>query len=122
MDGREELIRKLNNAFADCDTKFLSDNVTDDIQWKIIGEKTISGRKEFEKSLNRMKTGGPMDITVQDIISFKEKSVVEGIVEFMVEPGKKRKYAFCDIYTFSTTNENKIVELRTYIKQIKKYK
>jgi len=120
MEGRENLLKELNNAFASCDINFLSNSVTNDIQWIIVGEKTISGKKDFEKSLVKMSQGGPLNINVFEIITQKEKSVVEGIVEFMVEPGKKRKYAFCDVYIFSDTDKNKVKELRTYVTQIKK--
>tara|TARA_B100000929_G_C15479491_1_gene410702 strand:+ start:69 stop:434 length:366 start_codon:yes stop_codon:yes gene_type:complete len=120
MKGREKLIRKLNEAFAIWDTNFLVDNVSDNFRWIIVGEKTISGRKDFENSLEQMKRGGPMTISVQDINTFQEKSFVEGIVEFMLEPGKKRKYSFCDVYIFSDSEKNKVEELRTYVTQIKK--
>lgn len=120
MKERDEFLKELNNAFASCDTNFLANSVTDDIQWIIVGEKTISGKKDFEKSLAKMSKGGPMNINVSEIINQREKSVVEGIVEFMVEPGKKRKYAFCDVYIFSEVDKNKVKELRTYVTQIKK--
>lgn len=120
MEEREKILYELNDAFASCNIRFLADSVTDDIQWKIVGEKTISGKQEFEKSLVKMSRGGAMNISVREIITHREKSVVEGIVEFMVEPGKKRKYAFCDVYIFSNANKNKVKELRTYVTQIKK--
>lgn len=119
MLEREKLLMKLNEAFAQCDTDFLAKSVTDDIQWKIIGEKTISGRKNFEDSLDRMRIGGPITIKVHDIINAGEKSVVEGMVEFKVEPGKIKRYAFCDVYIFSPTEATKFKELRTYVTQIK---
>ncbi|MGA8852851.1 MAG: nuclear transport factor 2 family protein [Christiangramia sp.] len=120
MGEKEELLRKLNDAFANCNTQFLANSVTNDILWKIVGEKTISGKKEFEESLEKMRLGGPMKITIEDITISDEKSVVEGMVEFKIEPGKLRKYAFCDIYIFSETDERKFRELRTYVTQIKK--
>lgn len=119
MLEREKLIRKLNEAFAQCDKDFLANSVTDNVKWKIIGEKTISGKKDFEDSLDRMSLGGPVTIKVQDIISAGEKSVVEGMVEFKVEPGKIKRYAFCDVYIFSPTEKTKFKELRTYVTQIK---
>ena len=119
MKDRNKLIKKLNEAFANCDVEFLAKSVTDDIVWKIIGEKNISGKKEFEKSLDRMKHGGPTEIIVMDIINSDEKSVVEGIVEFYVEPGKKKKYAFCDVYIFSEDDGSRFRELRTYVTQLK---
>ncbi|MCG9972403.1 nuclear transport factor 2 family protein [Christiangramia crocea] len=122
MGSRKEFVKKINEAFAKCDTKFIADNVTDDIQWKIVGEKTISGRHAFENALGRMKLGGPMQITVVDFISGKDKTVVEGIVEIKIEPGKIKEYAFCDIYVFKDSDTTKFKELRTYISQIKKQK
>ena len=120
MEAREELLRQLNKAFAKWDIKFLADNVSDNFRWVIVGERTISGRKDFKNSLEQMKRGGPMMISVIDISTFQEKSLVEGTVEFMLEPGKKRKYSFCDVYVFSDSERNKVAELRTYVTQMKK--
>lgn len=120
MKGREKLLKKFNEAFANCDTEFLANSVTDDIVWNIIGEKLISGRKDFEKSLDRMRHGGPTKIFVNEMIISDDRSVVEGIVEFYVEPGKKKKYAFCDVYVFSEIDDTKFKELRTYVALLNK--
>jgi len=120
MKEREKLIKKFNEAFAKCDTDFLANSVTDDIIWNIVGEKIISGKKDFEKSLDRMTHGGPTEIKVSEIINSENRSVVEGIVEFYVEPGKKKKYAFCDVYIFSENDDKKFKELRTYVALLKK--
>ncbi len=122
MGSRKEFVKKINAAFAECNAEFIAKSVTDDIEWKIVGEKVISGRTDFENALERMKLGGPMKISLVDFISEKEKAVVEGIVEIKVEPGKIKKYAFCDIYVFEDADTNKFKELRTYISQIKKEK
>jgi hypothetical protein len=120
MGQREKFLRKINEAFASFDTKFISKSVTDDIKWEIVGEKTISGRDAFEESLERMKLGGPLKIMISDIISSEDKAVVEGVVEMTVEPGKNKSYAFCDIYIFPGEENKKFKELRTYVSQIKK--
>ena len=120
MKEREKLLKKFNDAFASCDTDFLANSVTDDIIWNIVGEKIISGKKDFQKSLDRMKHGGPTEIKVSEIIISDDRSVVEGIVEFYVEPGKKKKYAFCDVYIFSKTDDTKFKELRTYVALLNK--
>ena len=122
MKEREELLKRLNQAFADCDTEFLAESVTDDVVWNIIGEKIITGKKDFEKSLDRMRLGGPVKIIVGELILAEEKCVVEGIVEFYVEPGKKIKYAFCDVYIFSNNQDQKFKELRTYVTHLNKKK
>ncbi|MFV8225845.1 nuclear transport factor 2 family protein [Christiangramia aquimixticola] len=117
---RNKLIKKLNNAFAECDTRFLADSVTDDIQWKIVGEKTIAGKEQFERSLEKMRLGGPMNITIQDVLHTDKRSVVEGTVEYKTEPGRKKRYAFCDVYIFSDSDESKFRELRTYVSKVNK--
>lgn len=119
MEGRNELIKKFNEAFATCNTNFLVNSVTEDIRWEIVGEKMITGKKDFTKSLDRMSHGGPTEIKVKEIINVDDKSVVEGVVEFFVEPGKKKKYAFCDVYIFSETDDKKFKELRTYVSLLK---
>ena len=119
MKEREKLLEKLNEAFAKCDIDFLANSVTEDITWNIVGEKIISGKKDFEKALDRMRHGGPTEIKVNEIIISEDRSVVEGIVEFYVEPGKKKKYAFCDVYIFSKKEKTKFKELRTYVALIK---
>lgn len=119
MKSREEFVKKINEAFASCNTQFIADHVTDDIQWKIVGEKTISGKAAFENSLERMKLGGPMEIKLDEILTQDNKTMVEGIVEYRTQPGKKKSYAFCDIYIFRDNTSNKFRELRTYVSQIR---
>lgn len=119
MKKREKFLIKLNEAFAKCDAEFIAKNVTDDIRWIIVGEKEISGREEFEDSLERMKEGGEMSIEVVEIIMEDSKAVVEGIVETRIEPGKLLRYAFCDIYEFPDPDKNKVSQLRTYVSKLK---
>ncbi|MUP45731.1 nuclear transport factor 2 family protein [Gramella sp. BOM4] len=119
MSNREKLIKKINKAFADGDAEFISKCVTEDIRWVIVGEKTIAGRKDFEASLDRMKLGGPLEISVENLINEKEKCVVEGTVAMKVNQAKAKKYAFCDIYIFPDENSDKFKELRTYVSPIK---
>lgn len=119
MQNREEFVRKINEAFASCDTKFIARYITNDVQWKIVGEKTISGKADFEDSLERMKLGGPMKIRLEEILTQDNKTMVEGIVEYRTQPGRKKSYAFCDIYVFEDSNSNKFRELRTYVSQIR---
>lgn len=119
MKKREKFLRKLNEAFAECNADYLAKSVTDDITWVIVGEKIISGREEFEEALERMKEGGPMSIEIVDIILDDQKAVVEGVVEAHTGPGKFLRYAFCDIYVFRDGDNNKVQELRTFVAKLK---
>ncbi|WP_159039942.1 nuclear transport factor 2 family protein [Christiangramia fulva] len=116
--GKKDLIEKMNEAFASCDLDFLVSNVTEDIKWDIVGEDKLSGLDEFREQLEKMKENGPMDITVNDIIIDDDRAVVEGIFQ-LKEPGKRRRFAFCDVYVFKK-DKNKVRELRTYVTKMKR--
>lgn len=115
---RKDLIEKMNMAFASCDLEFLIDHVTEDIKWDIVGEDTLEGLDDFKEILEKMKAHGNMDITINEITMGENRAVVEGIVK-LKKPGKRRRYAFCDIYTFQK-EKSKVKELRTYITQMKR--
>lgn len=119
MVKREQFVIALNRAFADLDSDFILSNATDDVKWEIVGEKTVSGKKEFKKALNSMQGGAPFEIIVGKVIDSQDKSIVEGVVEVKVEPGKIKRYAFCDIYLFEDAKSNTFSNLRTYISQLK---
>lgn len=115
---RKALIEKMNRAFASCDIDFLLDHVTEDIKWEIVGEDTMEGVNDFKDILEKLKDHGGMDITVNEITMGDNRAVVEGTVR-LKKPGKRRRYAFCDIYTFQK-KKPKIRQLRTYITHIKR--
>lgn len=120
MTKKENYIREINKAFEDSNIEFLLSCVTEDIKWDVIGERIIYGTEDFQYFLHKMKKAGAMKIQIKEIISKGKKSVVEGIVELKHEPGKKKTYAFCDVYIFEENESDKINELRTYITQLKK--
>ncbi len=120
MTKKEKYLREINKAFSESNIEFLVGCASQNIKWVVIGDRIISGREDFEYFLNRMKKAGPMEIEIKEIISKENKSIVEGIVKLKYEPGKKKTYAFCDVYVFEDDASYKIKELRTYITQLKK--
>ncbi len=119
MENKRDFLDKMNIAFADCNTEFIAANVTEDIKWVIIGEKTISGIEDFKESLEKMSLGGPLEIVVKDMIITGHKALVEGVVKMKKGPNHKNKYAFCDVYIFDNGSDNMVKELRTYITRLK---
>ncbi len=115
---KKEFIEQINKAFASCDMDFLMESVTKDFQWKIAGEDPPKGIDKFKETLKKMKDNGPMSIDIHEIILDKNRAVVEGTVQ-LKKPGKKRRYAFCDVYVLKEDKE-KVKELRTYITPIKR--
>ncbi len=122
MTKKENYIREINKAFEESNIEFLLGCVTEDIKWDVIGERIIYGTEDFQYFLHKMENAGAMKIKINEIISKGNKSFVEGLVELNHEPGKKKTYAFCDVYVFDENESDKINELRTYITLLKKIK
>lgn len=51
-----EFIKQFNIAFAEGNAAFLTENVTDNIVWNIIGDKKIEGIDAFALELEKMKS------------------------------------------------------------------
>jgi hypothetical protein len=48
-------VQELTIAFAKGDSNFILGNITDDIRWKMVGDKVIQGKSGFTEALEQMK-------------------------------------------------------------------
>lgn len=112
MTKKETFLQKLNEAFAKSDTNYIADKVTDNIQWKIVGDQTIEGKEAFIKALEAMEADEPMELTLHHIITHGKEASVNGVMNI---PGEDKSYEFCDVYTFSGFKNPKITEMTSYV-------
>lgn len=103
-------LQKLNEAFARNDTGYILEQVTDNIQWNIIGDQTIEGKEAFAQTLKSMAQKSPMELTIYNIITHGKTAAVNG--EMQASDGKT--YGFCDVYKFSGLKNPKINEMTSY--------
>lgn len=124
MNSIEKLLREINQAFAMVDTDFLVKHVTNDIKWTIVGDTVIKGKDAFIKSLEEMDGPGPgnMTLEVSDILISGKSAAVNGEIIAFPDTGKKKKYAFCDIYKISDEKSPRIKEMISYLIDITKIK
>ncbi len=113
---KEQFLRDLNKAFANNDIDYISKFITDDIQWRIVGEDVIHGKTNFEKAFKEMAAEEPFTLDIDEIIIHKNQGVVEG--SMTSKEGKT--YAFCDIYTFANTDVPMIKSMRSYVITLEK--
>lgn len=106
----QELLEKINKAFARNDSDFIVEHATDNIRWTIIGDRTVEGKEEFAKALKEMEADEPMELTIHHIITHGKSAAVNG--EMKSAEGKT--YAFCDVYKFSGFKNPKISEMTSY--------
>lgn len=123
MSKTEEFLRKINMAFAEGDDQFLLNNVTEDFCWKIVGERTISGKSEFSESLEQMREMPPMKIEIRNVIIEDGSGIIEGIVVGRNRTGQKKYFGFCDVYGLEGSGEEqKIRKMSSYVIDVSRHK
>ena len=111
----QELLEKLNKAFANNDTEFVIGLVTENIKWTAVGDFTVEGKQAFSEKLNEMTSGDPYKLDIDKVITHGKEAAVNGLMTS--KTGKR--YAFCDVYTFNGFKNPKISEMTSYVVQVK---
>lgn len=121
MKDKEQFLRKVNEAYASGNSKFLMDHITEDICWEIVGERYIGGKSEFQEVLDQMKEMPSMEIEVNNIIISDNFGIAEGVVVSRNRLGQKKHFGFCDIYKFIEGGEIKISNIKSYVIDISRH-
>ncbi|MRH99211.1 nuclear transport factor 2 family protein [Kriegella sp. EG-1] len=106
-----EFLKEFNIAFAKGDVAFLTESVTVDIVWNIIGDKKIEGKEKFIVELEKMKSEKVSELVLEQILSHGKEGAVNGILK--MQDGKK--YAFSDFYVFQGAKGTKIKAMTSYV-------
>ncbi|MCF8259869.1 MAG: hypothetical protein K9J12_03790 [Melioribacteraceae bacterium] len=106
-----EFLKEFNIAFAKRDVAFITDSVTDDINWNIIGDKKIEGKEMFTVELEKMKSEKVSELVLEQILSHGKEGAVNGIMK--MQDGKN--YAFSDFYVFQGAKGTKIKSMTSYV-------
>lgn len=109
-----EFLKQLNIAFAKGDVAFLTENVTDDIVWNIIGDKTIEGIESFTAELEKMLSVKATELKLDQILSHGKEGAANGVMT--MENGKE--YAFSGFYVFQSAKGVKIKAITSYCMEI----
>jgi hypothetical protein len=110
---RKEFLRDFNIAFATGDVDFIIQHVSNDIEWKIYGDKHINGKEAFIKEVNIMKEYTADEVIIHSIITHGREAALNGEMKM----GGKT-YAFCDVYRFTSTSSDVIKEMKSYLEAI----
>lgn len=106
-----EFIKEFNIAFAKGNIEFITESVTDDITWNIIGDKKIEGKENFIVELEKMKSENVSELVLEHILSHGKEGAASGIMK--MQDGKK--YAFSDFYVFQGAKGNKLKSINSYL-------
>ncbi|MDY7396387.1 nuclear transport factor 2 family protein [Aureibaculum sp. 2210JD6-5] len=109
-----EFLKDFNTAFGTGNTKFLIDNVTDDIVWNMIGDKTIKGKENYAKTINGMKDKDVSEFIIDNVLTHGTLGAANGVVK--MKNGKN--YAFSDIYEFKSASSKILKTITSYVIEI----
>ncbi|PRD47583.1 DNA-binding protein [Sphingobacterium haloxyli] len=108
---KRTFLRDFNIAFGKGDANFIIAQVTDDIVWAVMGERTIEGKDSFSKAINEMKKKEVAEITIEKVVTHGKEGSVNGIMK--MKDGKQ--YAFADFYEFKNTTSTTIKTMTSYV-------
>jgi ketosteroid isomerase-like protein len=109
--GNREIVEKVNAAFAENSVEGWLGFCADDVEWTIVGEKSVKGKEAIRNWMASMDIEPPK-FTVARIIAEGDSVVAHGNMTMKDKEGKTAPYAYCDVYRF---RNNKIVELLSFV-------
>ncbi|QQK74866.1 nuclear transport factor 2 family protein [Salicibibacter cibarius] len=109
----KKLFQKMNNAFATGDVGLIIENVAENIQWNMVGNSQVEGKRAVMEMMEPMRGVVAEEYVTKNIITGGNAGVIEGTMLMPMENGEKKTYAFCDIYKLD--QDGKIEELTAYL-------
>lgn len=112
---KKALLRDFNVAFAENEVEFILENVSDDVEWTIVGDREILGRDDFATAVEGMTDPDVAALTIDHVITHGATASVDGTLG--LDDGSV--YAFCDVYDFSShAKDAKIQTMTSYVIEI----
>lgn len=111
---KREFLKDFNVAYGKGNPDFLTENVTDDIVWKIIGDKTIEGKEKYAAALEEMKEMEVTEMTIEKVVTHGKEGAVNGTLTM----GDGETYAFADFYEFKNTRAKELRSITSYVIEI----
>ncbi|MDX1642668.1 MAG: nuclear transport factor 2 family protein [Balneolaceae bacterium] len=115
MTKKVQFLKKVNEAFAKSNIDFIVEHITEDIEWTVIGDFSVKGKKDFTDAMKKMASEQAFQLEIKNIITHGNSAAVDGV---MKSPDGK-EYAFCDVYKFSGFKNPKIKKMTSYVLELK---
>lgn len=113
-EKNKEIVRKVNAAFAEGSIEGFLDQCADDVQWTMVGDRTIKGKDEIRQWMKSMEPEypEPPKINIANIIAEDDFVAEYGDMTQKDKDGKTVPYSFCDICRY---RDDKIVEIISFV-------
>lgn len=107
----KEIVEKVNAAFAENNMEGFLSFCADEIEWTMVGEKSVKGKRAIRRWLESMDMEPPK-FTVDAVIAEGDFVAAHGSMIMKEKDGKASPYAYCDIYRFRNA---RIIQLLSFI-------
>lgn len=114
-EKNKEIVEQVNAAFLKGNFEGFLDFCADDVEWTILGDRTVNGKETIRQWMAEMAAENPEPpkFTVADpIIAEGDFVAARGNMTMKDKEGKTGHYSYCDIYRF---RDGKIVELSSFV-------
>ncbi len=113
-ERNKEIVEKVNAALAEGSTEGFLSFCADDVEWTMVGDKSVKGKEAIRQWMASMASEGSElpKFTVDNVIAEGDFVTTHGDMTMKDKDGKTAPYSYCDIYRF---RDGKIVELRAFV-------
>lgn len=110
-EQNKEIIDQVNAAFAAGSTEGFLSFCAEDVEWTMVGDKSVKGKEAIRQWMASM-DAEPPKFTVARVIAEGDFVAAHGDMTMKDKDGTTVPYSYCDIYRF---RGNQIVELRAFV-------
>lgn len=109
-----EFLKNFNIAYSKGDLVYLSQCLTDDIVWNIVGHKLMEGKDQFLSEFKNMSEVKTAELKIDQILTHGKEGAVLGVI--ILENGEQ--YAFSDFYKFNSAKAEQIKSITSFVIQL----
>lgn len=106
---KNPLVENLAVALSTGDHRMVSELVTDDVQWSIVGGKVLRGREAVLQALSKVACVPIATLTVLHVVTHGRSGAVNGKVQHSAGG-----VGFCDVFEFSTPKGTNVSRITSY--------
>ncbi|WP_143959757.1 nuclear transport factor 2 family protein [Litoribacter populi] len=110
------LVEKFDDAFARGDHKTILGMMSEDVEWKMLGEFHLKGKNDIAEMFKSMEDMGLPEIWPGTKVAEEDRIVSEGVMKGLDKEGKIFRAAYVDSYLIQN---GRIIELTSYVVTLK---
>ena len=107
----KEIVEKIDAAFAENNVEGFLSFCADDVEWTMVGDRTVKGKEAIRSWMASMGSEPP-NFSPAGIIAEGDFVSAYGNMVLKDKSGEAVQYSYCDIYRF---RGDKIIELKSFV-------